>query len=516
MSNNDTGYYGEKAVEYFFSEYKIVTHSTARKDEIGIDLYFELFRDDLKGIHFAGQVKSGDSYFKDNDCYVYLDNYNHIYNWLHIKMPVYLFVHNPICKKIYYINAKTYIQSNINKSLKGYVFRFPKESNELTKESLSYIFNDIIQSGALKANSVDKAVYNFSNYKLIAEKFSKEIEIFDEAIAKAIISQWIHTNLWIVGGIDAEIIENVIYFERIGLGLVGFLIDDISIKSITIFSDRIFVEFSDCHRQSFMNNEKLYDLTKIIEYYNKIKINMKNKKGSDFYITFKDYEVIIPESVPASLDIRKIEKGMTLAQMNLNKRIEKENNEILLKILSNNYNVLIIGLKSNRVDAILSSITSLFKDYENILIFESRSDIDIQKGNVTRLRVEDSEICKINTMYAPYIENADRIIFDIGSYTLENYLSEIFDITSKLNNVIIVLGYGGHFFSRYQNQWLIDEISDLGTKIEYNHAKSLIKNIKYIINTSSKNMQSCIQEIWEINNEIPFKLYSRIKKHYVK
>ncbi len=88
--------------------------------DFGIDMHLEIV-DDSKptGQIFALQVKSGESYFKEETAqgFIYRGENKHLDYWLSQSMPVLIIIYNPKHNKAFWVQVAP---SNITKALRTY------------------------------------------------------------------------------------------------------------------------------------------------------------------------------------------------------------------------------------------------------------------------------------------------------------------------------------------------------------------------------------------------------------
>lgn len=161
-------------------------HKIEQENDLGIDCIIEFTKDE-KPMHksIAGQIKSGDSYYDsiNNQCKIPVNS--HYEYWTKYPLPVYGFVVVPQLEKAYFVNIKSYLESN--KEAKTIIYDCNR-ANTVDLKSFTEIFipsilGDIPTINLNEAISFFKSSQlqeSFLGAKVLFRRYKNELQTWDE------------------------------------------------------------------------------------------------------------------------------------------------------------------------------------------------------------------------------------------------------------------------------------------------------------------------------------------------
>ncbi len=463
----------------------IVQYRTKR-DMMGIDAYYEIFGDsDLQGVLFAGQIKGGQSYIKGNKCRVHDVKRKHIGIWREFNIPVFIFVYDIKEDKAYWIDAQKYIINNPQEDKNGLTFEFLKKGNELTSDSKQAIINIAKAKAGKLQTSFEKAEYQYNSIKALAQSFVEECQITETkfVLDDNEVKEWlIEKKIELNNNNDRffNLSASCIADYANGLGIIGRLIEDDDIREIEILKDRILIKNRDGVNQ-ILNNNLFYDFNKAIKYF----INYKYEENSHVIICiYNGMEILVysnPYVSPNNIHILKPSRPYSIFDCNTRGKIIKESNNLIKKAIQEKANILVIGPKNEDPDIILSAMTTYFSKHEQVVLIEDQKTITILSGKQCATLVANSID---NTIIRTKIEEgfalkSDRIIFDIGNFSMNEHLVFILQSFSQRKGCIAFFSYSTNRFRNINDLEFIIYVSGKG-KIDKVKVHNLMSSIDYV------------------------------------
>lgn len=511
MDSGNIGRSGEKYLAYFMEQLNIEMHKCYR-DEIGIDAYFEIY-DIEPGNLFAGQVKSGESFFQDDFCYYYDTDKKHIDTWLNFNIPVYLFIFEPNNNEFYYYDIQKYIIENFQNEHKGFTFKFPKDSNRLSINSKHNIIQNIRSKSNSFNDSFSKSYYYFNTFKDVSLKFAnsyKEIDS-DNVLIDIDIKNWLKKSGFIIKDKSFyNSLVSIIRYHHLGLGIIGLLLEDSQSKNLSVFPDRLFITYMNGKRSGCIANNSLYDYDACKRFF--IDYTVKDNSGIKT-AKYNNSEIIIFEGPITStpcLRIHKVETKIDISEANNLGYIDPSINKLLASIIKSKSNILITGSKILNIDTVTSALTSLFKSSEEVLLIEERRDIYVYSGIVTSI-LKDINLKNNSNLkeVKDTIDNIrfDRLVVNMGNYIMDDTLPYIVDIVQGKKGCLVV--YSLLVSSIFDIFLELGKYSDNKLHNEKDYAKIFVENFSYIINVTGGSNCRYISNLWKIEDNDVIELYNK-------
>ncbi|MCC5911206.1 MAG: DUF4365 domain-containing protein [Clostridiaceae bacterium] len=474
----------------------IVQYRTKR-DVIGIDAYYEIFGDEeSNGLLFAAQIKGGKSYIKDKRCYYYDIEKKHIETWRKFGIPVFLFINDPDEEKSYWIDIQQCIISNPQNEKVGYSFEFFKDGNELNKKSREKIIN-IVKARAGKLNSaLERANYQYNSFLELSKSFIKEykgISFDEDKIFFWLLSKGFKDSNEKFFNLVFSCINDYVN----GIGILGRLINDDEVVEISVFRDKLFIENKDGSRD-FINSNLNYDFEKALNYFKKY---TKEFTGYGELCNFNEIEVIIfdgPLVKPQKIFVHKKRESINLYMCNIKGKINERCNDLIKRMINNRKNILFVGPKNREPESILSAITSQFDKKDRVVVIEDRRTINVLNGSPVFLTANSfQEDVLYQKIKEGMLIQSDRLIFDIGNFSINIPIKEILNCFGQRKGSIALLGYDSSLIKdiRKDLQFIILENNQNTSEDEI---VSLINNIDYVIKLNFYfDRNSYLGEVWE-------------------
>lgn len=477
-------------------KYGVFQYDCPSATDKGIDAYYEIVENNRQiGILFCGQIKSGKSYIRGSNCYVYDEEAKHIDMWKNMNIPFFLFVYDPVEDQSYWLDAQKYILDNSVNYKKGFTFIFPKEGNELNETGIKEIKRLVNMKYQKIQSPIDRAIYNFYLFEDISKLYENEANGENRKSITS-ISEWLDSKgLKYNKRFTDTLIESIKDYCN-GLGIVGSLMREDEINRIDIFENQPLLLYMENGVRS-MEHDIKYDFDKCLTYFKQYVVSV----SSIYEIAkMKDMEIILctsPYVSPRVIQIHKVGKLPKLYELNRTRQIDLECNKYIEEAILSKKNIFIVGGAFSQKGKIISAISSLFKANENIVVIEDRREIKLW-NNDTQYLVSNSQnrLDVINILNRGVNLESDRLILNIGNFQrgLDSIVLLVFNIFNNRKGCIVAYNYKISFLNEHILKALEALIyRETSGKIFVNE---FFKNVDVIIVTDDFNDLGYIQNIW--------------------
>jgi len=476
--------------EFLQNNFSIKQYDT-KVDKIGIDAYFEIqnkeYAIDNKrydypvGILFAGQIKTGDSYFSIDSCSTQVDTKT-VLIWQNLGITVFLFVIDSNERRIYWLDTQEYVAKHPVKQQSSYTFTFLKNGHELTLDSKEELFNIVLTRFGKVKSPIQRAVVRYKTFLGLAQIYEEEKKINDltsPALLEADIREWFSQNGNEVGN-EAVIVTiiNVIKYYITGIGVLGILIEDKEVRAIDVFETGLVIIRKEDEREDD-NIGDYYDFKKLVMFF-----SQGQPPSNHYIITLYNGEmsILLKDLVVSGvIHIAKKQEDISISDCVRKGFIEKSCIDDLYNLIQAKKNILLIGTKNCNIYEIASGICSLFNRADSAVLVEDRPKIAITSCNcinLDRSKVTKDEI--EDAIREAKVLKKDRIIFNIGHLTGENILPIVLKVFLSRKGCLTIYNRNSEYLRRDFEEKLVALI-ERDNSVDRETALGLTKGIDCII-----------------------------------